>query len=96
MSKGIVAQVSRMLTKEGALDHHSQLLQNLLNLVYAQDKQIAALKAALVSDRSTLLFLFKDRIFGFPETIIGSNTQEANARVQLARELPMIDWEDKQ
>lgn len=55
MSKGIVAQVGRMLQKEGDLDHHSRLLQNMLNLVHVQNEQIATLKAALIDRDLRLL-----------------------------------------
>jgi len=57
--------------------------------------QIATLKTALISDRSKLLFLFKDRIFGMPETIIGSDRFKENAINKLAQEYPEIAWEEK-
>jgi hypothetical protein len=57
--------------------------------------QIATLKTALISDRSKLLFLFKDRIFGMPEIIIGSDRFKENAINKLAQEYPEIFVEEK-
>lgn len=79
-----------------SLDAAEALIRKNAETINGQAKQIATLKAALISDRSKLLFLFKDRIFGIPEMINGSDKFKENAIKKLAQEYPEIFTEEKE
>jgi hypothetical protein len=102
MSKGLIPQINRLLTKEGILDHHSMLLQNLLDYTKSQDKQIAALKAALIEERAQMIFYEPNEQGHLPQFDFDDLSSDSadvireNAISQLARELPDIFGKEEQ